>query len=510
MQYDLMYRDIPVIRFDIDTMQVQLLHKSMVPYSIVPKDMITWGDIRNFCSQRVLMMNRKYCKEILDACEVEDQSDVNICLVSKGLSFRDNYWIKRTLSEERWKDINLYENPFSEDIAITSLTGEVKNVHIGDSFFTGELTSRGTRAKCFVRSEGNVYLAKNETLDEIASEIISFKLTEALRLPGTRYINTQVYGKECAVCKIETSPKVELIPCADVLKRYRSDFCADSAYYDEFIRIDPENFIKMQIFDCTTYNTDRNRDNFGLQKCSGKIMGMYPVYDHDSCFKGISNKGHYFVTGMTFSDSILYIADRYKDIMNQIYPDIRDYYDFVSSRDFKNDFLKYKNEAKYESLISQIDYVLCTCSICHNLIRGEAGVVCQDDKDDADTLTIQDERNSYVTSKDNVSVECVTKADGSGKLTLDNGNDIITVPFKGITALEGVEVDFIGWTEADVDKASEAIDEVLEQIPGCDIKIAGDEEQEIPEHEELSNDEIEQNDAGIEDIETDDHDEISL
>ena len=110
---------------------------------------------------------------------------------------------------------------------------------------------------------------------------------------------------------------------------------------------------------------------------------------------------------------------------------------------------------------------------------------------------------AYSLTKDNVSVECITEADGSGKLTLDNGNDTITVPFKSITALEGVEVGFIGWTEADVDKASEAIDEVLEQIPGCGIEIAGDEEQEVPEHEELSNDEIEQdvvactNDEGV-------------
>ena len=121
---------------------------------------------------------------------------------------------------------------------------------------------------------------------------------------------------------------------------------------------------------------------------------------------------------------------------------------------------------------------------------------------------LTDER--YYSDKDNVLVKCLIKIDGSGELTLYDGKNEIFVQFASITALDDIEINFIGWAEADVDKASEAINEILERIPGCDIEIARDEEQEVPEHEELSNDEIEQDDAGVEDIETDDHDEIGL
>ena len=96
--YLLMYRDIPVIKFNTDTKDSVILHPNFLPFG-QRKIENGWNIIRSFCADRMLLTNRKYCKEILTSCLINDQSDVNICLISRALSFRDNYWIKQENSK---------------------------------------------------------------------------------------------------------------------------------------------------------------------------------------------------------------------------------------------------------------------------------------------------------------------------------------------------------------------------------------------------------------------------
>ena len=358
-KYSLMYRDFVVADIDISEQTVEIRHPSMLPYSVPEGRGFSWGDFRTFCSSRMLMADRKYCKEILDACEIEDQSDVSICIISKGLSFRDNYWIRDVRSDLHWQDVNLYENAFSEDIAYTALTGEIKTIHIGDKIYTGELTNRGTKAKCFIREDDRIYLAKSETLGEIASEVVSHDICRALGLPGTEYIYAVVHGRECSVCEIKTSPSVEMIPCRDILHRLSSEYKAGTAYYDFMMGLDAAGFVKMQIFDYLTLNTDRNRDNFGIRRENGAMKGLYPVFDHDSCFKGRSVDAHYFVTGFSFADSVEYLCDRQTDHMKSMETDIADVLRVFSDDSEKEMFVGLKGQEVYDGLMGRTEDMLC-------------------------------------------------------------------------------------------------------------------------------------------------------
>ena len=100
-----------------------------------------------------------------------------------------------------------------------------------------------------------------------------------------------------------------------------------SPYYNLFMAKDPINFVKMQIFDYLTLNTDRNRDNFALEKMDGLVTGLYPLYDHDSCFKGLSEKAVYFVTGLPFDESMTRLRLQYKrqydEAMEQLMPGLK-------------------------------------------------------------------------------------------------------------------------------------------------------------------------------------------
>lgn len=167
--YLLKWKDVDVIQFNIKRSEVEIRNRSFLPLSIcsLPE---SFDMIHKFCGDRVLMFNREYSKEILTSCGIDNQTPLEICLISRALSFRDNYWICKKREQLLWRDVNLYENVFSNQIARVSLTGEYDYVDIRDDIYTGELTGKGSRAKCYFREDGNLFLYKNELNNEIIAK----------------------------------------------------------------------------------------------------------------------------------------------------------------------------------------------------------------------------------------------------------------------------------------------------------------------------------------------------
>ena len=362
-KYYLKYKDMDVLGFNTSSMESWVVNSDFLPIQLQDKP-ADYQLIKNFCSGRLLMMNRKHCKEILDACGIDDQTDINICLVSRALSFRDNYWICSDDSKETWEKINLYRNVFSAQISKIALTGDMADEDIGgcigDDIYTGELTNKGTRAKCFFRGKEGIYLAKNESMAEIASEILAFFIASNMNLPCRKYIYKEMYGKDCSVCQVSTSDVYEMIPCRDVMQYYNENQQRyGEGYYKFFMKIDPVNFLKMQKFDYITLNTDRNRDNFGLLMIDHKFDSLYPLFDHDSCFKGKGTGGIYFPTSMTFEKTLDAIKEDYGDIFyNSIYPDVLQLYQVIRSKKFKQFFLEYKTIEEFQKMKERIESVL--------------------------------------------------------------------------------------------------------------------------------------------------------
>lgn len=360
IEYCLKYKNEIVFKFNIDQKSITMVKESLLPLSLQNKP-ITYDLVTKFCADRILMLNREYCKEILTACGVDDQSEVNICIVCKGLSFRDNYWITTTRSKEVWEEVNLYQNEFSVAISRIALTGNMDEatIHniIGDNVYTGELTGKGTRAKCYLRKEGSIYMVKSETREEIMSEILTFFIAQALNIGCSRYRIGQIFDRECSVCEILTSQEKELIPCRDVLSYYNTNVMSCSGdYYKTFMSADPYNFIKMQILDYVTLNVDRNRDNFGLLASRGKLIGLYPLFDHDSCFKGKSTEGQYFPTGLTFAQTLELLKTEYGFYYDALADEIAHFKKIIKHEDFRSDiFLKCKSEYEYESMLKRVD-----------------------------------------------------------------------------------------------------------------------------------------------------------
>lgn len=357
-EYYLKYKDQNVLRFNIETEQVDIYSNELLPVSIQNRD-VNFETINKFCSDRMLMSSREHCKEILVSCGIDDRSAVNICILSRALTFRDNYWICAANSGETWDKTNLYKNERSFSLSRVALTGAADDAMehrmMKDYVFTGELTSKGTKAKCFIRIKGQLFLLKNETIGEISSEVITYYIAQLLNLPCTKYRYMKQYGKDCSLCVIETSEVIELIPARDIMSlfgEYTIGF--HSKTYDQFMQFDPINFTKMQVLDYVTLNTDRNRDNFGLISMNRRIVGLYPLFDHDGCFKGKSANGVYFPSNVTFHRTIETLKTEYRMIYRSIYPDIQNMVMSMKTDYFKNLFLQYKTIAEYSSMMNRI------------------------------------------------------------------------------------------------------------------------------------------------------------
>lgn len=354
IEYCLKYRNDIVFKFNIDQKTIVMVNSNLLPISLQNKP-VSFDLVQKFCSDRILTLNRGYCKEILTACGIEDQSDINICIMCRALSFRDNYWISRTNKKETWEEFNLYNNNFSLNISHIALTGNMQHADmVDDKVFTGELTGKGTKAKCYYRTDNKVVMIKNETRAEILSEVITYYIAQALGIACSRYEIRNMFGKECSVCEILTCDDRELVPCRDILSYYNTNqMNYQGEYYAFFMKVDPINFIRMQILDYVVLNTDRNRDNFGLLVYRGKMLGMYPLFDHDSCFKGKSPNGNYFPTGITFSKTLELLKTKYYQYYSTI--DTVRFREIIGSSTFKETFLKCKSAEEYDSMMRRVN-----------------------------------------------------------------------------------------------------------------------------------------------------------
>ena len=345
--YYLKYKDENVLVFNTKSENVHIIKHELLPPSIINKEPL-YGMIKSFCAGRVMSRNRKNYSWILKICGLAGNSEVNICIKSEAASLRDNYWICGTDSDEKWENVSLYRNMTSTHIGKVALTGIAEGSSIVSRLSAGELMNKGTKAKCFIRYDEKIFMCKAETEAEINSEIISHYIAKALSLPSVCYKKTKYMGIDCSICKIMTSEENEMVPCRDILEYYNeTSINIDSMTYKHFMQIDPLNFIRMQLFDYVTLNTDRNRDNYGLLMRNRKMTALFPIFDHDSCFKGKSANGIYFPSGITFHKTVCAIRERYKNEYEQLKPDIIKLNEYIRSNNFKNTFLEYKTEQDY-------------------------------------------------------------------------------------------------------------------------------------------------------------------
>lgn len=181
MVYEIMHRENIVARLNTNG-ECTIIKPDFLPYHLYleeEKDIDSrMNNIMNFyywCATRVLTLDRKYAKEILNSIGVTqattDRDRAKIALSYHCLSLADIYWVREEGEEIAFAEINLYDNHLSNAFVDVSLRG--KQMTIGNKELAHDLSTNGCFPKAWTRTEKGFSLLKDGGERAIENELLA-------------------------------------------------------------------------------------------------------------------------------------------------------------------------------------------------------------------------------------------------------------------------------------------------------------------------------------------------
>lgn len=184
----------------------------------------------------------------------------------------------------KFEDYNLYDNEFSETLALVAFTGYTSKIK--GIVTSPEFTTSGMLPKAWRRINNKVYLYKGSSAvwkfanggNEPYSEYYASQLAQQMEINSVKYDITQWKGMLCSTCELFTSKDYSYIPIGFIIKTGGIKRVGEF-----FEQLDMSNeFANMIIFDALIYNPDRHFGNFGVLKNNhtGKYEKFAPIFDN--------------------------------------------------------------------------------------------------------------------------------------------------------------------------------------------------------------------------------------
>lgn len=272
----LKHRDTEVLRFDwLEPQGVRIVSVNDAASRFLPLDMhgeATDEGLWRWLKHRVVPKHRAYIDQVLAQLGIRNGDLRGIIRFSRGLSLNDVHWVVAENDQVLWKDINLYDNPFSETLASMAFTGGDGTVALGST--SPELTTNGMLAKCWRRRNGVPVLFKGGTEGaansgfEPYSEFYAAQVAEALGLPHVPYGLSKFKGRLCSTCPAFTND--------------RYGYLSAGRYMTREAALNDPRFADIFFFDAIICNPDRHLGNFGylVDNDTNEIVGAAPIFDN--------------------------------------------------------------------------------------------------------------------------------------------------------------------------------------------------------------------------------------
>ena len=273
----LRHRDRELLRFEwtglegVRIVSVNDAERQFLPLEIrdVLKDEFLWG----WLAARTVPRGRNYIHRALLMMGLNPRNIPRTIEFSRGLSLNDVYWVVEDGFDGSWKDYNLYDNEFSEDIAFLALTG-LGYPPVTKHASTPEFSTNGMLRKCWRRVNGRVELFKGGTEGAVNtgfepySEFYAAQVAEALGLPHVDYGLSKYKKILCSTCPLFTSDKYRYVPAGRLM--------------DGAAALNDPRFADIFFFDALIFNTDRHLGNFGflIDNDTNEIAGAAPIFDN--------------------------------------------------------------------------------------------------------------------------------------------------------------------------------------------------------------------------------------
>lgn len=297
MKYVLMHKNIPVVTLELDDVTCviskidEVFNESHLPVGVhIRNGIINRGELNQWWIDRSIPSSRSGIKKAL---EVFNLSDTKMLLTKcLGLSLSDQYWIRPIDREDlKWKDINFFDNSFSEDIGDVLLGKTVKqNVF---NFHSPDNTSDGYLKKCWKIIDGKRCLIKAGSAPLMLqpfNEVIASIIMEKLNIPHVTYKLLWDDNVPYSVCEDFINHDTELVSAYRVMQMKKRN--NNTSIYRHFINCCCSLGIKnithfldqMIVADYIIANEDRHLNNFGLIRNAETLewIGASPIFDSGS------------------------------------------------------------------------------------------------------------------------------------------------------------------------------------------------------------------------------------
>jgi len=269
-----------------------LLDEKFFPYDLYleeEQDFDTQvNNINNFhhwCASRVLSLDRKYAKEILNsigmAQAMTDRDRSKISLSYHCVSLTDLYWVREQGENVSFENLNLYDNSLNEAVVELSLRG--RPMTVTNEELAPDLSTKGCFPKAWIRMGKEFILLKDGGDNAVKRELVASKICQCFDFKQVAYEEYIYDGQTVSKSRIITSKQYSIVSRM-AFEIYAANHNLN--VLEECIRLDKETYYGMNILDYLVGNTDRHPENWGfwVDNRTNMYLSLYPIMDFNQSF----------------------------------------------------------------------------------------------------------------------------------------------------------------------------------------------------------------------------------
>lgn len=289
--YEIMHMDRRVAAIN-DSGQCKIYYKSFMPYNLYLEeadDIDTLvNNITNFnywCATRVLTLDRKYAKEILNSIgmlqAVTDKDRAKIALSYRCASLTDVFWVKLKKEKISFRDINLYENHLNNTFMDIALKG--KQYTVQNEYLARDLSTNGCFPKAWQRMNDSFRLLKADDADAVERELLASQICRCFDVSQVLYEKDYFDGEKVSASSNITSKEYSIVSM-EAFEIYAANHERNTKKY--ILSLDKHNYYMMNIIDFLVGNTDRHWGNWGVlvRNSNNKPVRLYDLMDFNQAF----------------------------------------------------------------------------------------------------------------------------------------------------------------------------------------------------------------------------------
>lgn len=245
------------------------------------------ANFEHWCASRVLSLDRRYAKEILNSIGAAqastDRDRAQIALSYRCLCLYDVYWTRLRGDTATFAEVNLYTNSLHSAFVDLSLRGKSMTVQ-NSSLIAGDLSADGCFPKAWVRYGGSFLLYKGGEASDVKRELLASRICRCFDCRQVLYEPLLYDGRLVSVSRLIASVEYSLVPF-QAYEIYAANHEMDALA--SILALDAHGYYMMNILDYLTGNTDRHWGNWGLlvDNRTNRPVRLYDLMDFNQAFK---------------------------------------------------------------------------------------------------------------------------------------------------------------------------------------------------------------------------------